>query len=318
MLLFEGQKAPVTQSKRRGFGLAVHIPVLKEKKPWWDCRAAHGAQRALPASQEGEAWLSVCEGCWMEGPSTAGLFPCVPESTRGLCGWKWLQVQLLSHPLCRTHLWTAAHLGALTACPPPFAHRGQPDEAGGYHSWREGRDWASHFICWASRRPWTFPVLARPLKGSLLFYNKSKFYALSELIWIGFGEKSVAPAEVHWLHRKTGSFPHVKKWPTVDAIVRDRQNSNRAKKTLSSVLCKDIPQHTQFKALDDWREKVWGGTGFHSWLLMLQRTERDCLRAHFVHLHEQRCSAALWLTTEPSSASRRYHCLLFMLLDTFY
>lgn len=31
MLLFEGQKAPVTQSKRRGFGLAVHIPVLKEK-----------------------------------------------------------------------------------------------------------------------------------------------------------------------------------------------------------------------------------------------------------------------------------------------
>lgn len=37
---------------------------------------------------------------------------------------------------------------------------------------------------------------------------------------------------------------------------------NSAKKTLSSLLCKDTPWYTQFEALDDWREKVWGGTGF--------------------------------------------------------
>lgn len=41
------------------------------------------------------------------------------------------------------------------------------------------------------------PMLTRPLKGSSFFYNKSELYTLSELIQIGFGEKSIAPAEVH-------------------------------------------------------------------------------------------------------------------------
>lgn len=41
------------------------------------------------------------------------------------------------------------------------------------------------------------PMLSRPLKGSSFFYNKCELYTLSELIRTGFGEKSIAPAEVH-------------------------------------------------------------------------------------------------------------------------
>lgn len=181
-------------------------------------------------------------------------------------------------------------------------------------TWREGRDWASHFDCWAGRKPWTFPVLARPLKGSSLFYNKSKFYTLSELIWIGFGEKSIAPAEVHWLQWKTGSFPHVKRRWTVGAIVRDRQNSTVQRK---------LYPHFSAKTLHDiHNSKLWmtGGRKSEeelvSWFLMLQSPDRLC-ECTFCAFAWKRCSAALWLTTEPSSVSGRCHCLLFRLPDTF-
>lgn len=241
------------------------MPVLKGKTMvgLWGCT---WCPQSLPSQPRrgGHGSLSVCEDC-----SMAGVFPCAPGSTQGSCWWKWLQAQLLSHPFCRTHLWTAAH----TVSP----HVPLPREANQMklEATTCGKTaGTSHFDCWAGRRPWTFPVLARPLSGFSLFYNKSKFYTLSELIWIGFGEKSIAPAEVHWLHWKNGSFPHVKKWQTVGAIVRDRQNSNSTKKTLSSLFCKDTPQQTQFKALDDWKEKVWGGTHFHSWFLMLQSPDR--------------------------------------------
>lgn len=65
MLLFKGQKAPVTQSKRRGFGLTVQIPALKEKKHG---KAAHGA---LKASKEGESMAlclqGLCDGGALHG-----------------------------------------------------------------------------------------------------------------------------------------------------------------------------------------------------------------------------------------------------------
>lgn len=58
MLFFKGQKAPVTQSKRRGFVLAVQIPVSKEKHGGTVGMHMVPTEPSQPA-KKGRAWLSV-------------------------------------------------------------------------------------------------------------------------------------------------------------------------------------------------------------------------------------------------------------------
>lgn len=175
MLRRKWQKAPKWHRvKERGFDSAVQVPVLKEKKPRWDCGAA---QRRGPPRQ----------GC--------SRVPLAAPGARS--GGSDHEAQLLSHPSRRTRpLGTAAQPGALTArpvCPPCVC----PPRTGNQMKVEGAQSGQPTLIAELVEDLGHFPpVLTRPLKGSF-FYNRSKLYTLSEFTQTGFGEKWIAPAEVH-------------------------------------------------------------------------------------------------------------------------